>query len=449
MDQLQQLHGELDVPQPARAELDLTVPVRLRDVLGDTTAHGLDRLHEPLALGGGPDERGDGVLVALPQLAVPRHAAGLEQRLELPGLRPALVVAHVRVQGAHQGSVLALGAQVRVHLPQGRFGARGHHGVGEHVGQLRGDLGGRALVRDLPGLRRAGLHDVHDVHVRDVVQLARAALAHADHGQAHLLHQRLVPALVRLGPGDGERRLECRSREVGELAAHRRHVLHGVQGADVAHGHTREPAPVGGAQGLLSLRAREPCHGGVGLGVRPHGLQQRAPQRLGLLRARAVLRTDVQQVEVLRCPQQELPEGLRGTEQPVHGLGIRGIAVDALRDLRVLLDEPHDQLQRDVRRRRVAQSREQRGEVHGVELSEAQPAARVGDVREPDGDQVLRGDPLGPLPRGARRVAHQAPTGCPGWCAARTGRPPGGTGPSRVACSAGSTRRPAPRAAPP
>ena len=59
--QLQQLHGELDVAQPAAAELDLPLGLLGRDVLEDPAAHRLDVGHEAVALGGLPHHRGDGL----------------------------------------------------------------------------------------------------------------------------------------------------------------------------------------------------------------------------------------------------------------------------------------------------------------------------------------------------------------------------------------------------
>ena len=44
--ELQQLDGELDIPQAARAQLQLDVPLVRRDVLGDAFPHPLHRLHK-------------------------------------------------------------------------------------------------------------------------------------------------------------------------------------------------------------------------------------------------------------------------------------------------------------------------------------------------------------------------------------------------------------------
>ena len=81
--------------------------------------------------------------VLLAQLPVAGERPRLQQRLELPALRPPLVVRDVRVEAAHERAVLALGAQVRVDLPERRFeGELGDPLHGVH-GEPRGDLDGR------------------------------------------------------------------------------------------------------------------------------------------------------------------------------------------------------------------------------------------------------------------------------------------------------------------
>jgi NADPH-dependent curcumin reductase CurA len=47
VDQLQQLHGELNIAQSSGTEFDLTIPLNVWNILGDTFAHSLHRLHEP------------------------------------------------------------------------------------------------------------------------------------------------------------------------------------------------------------------------------------------------------------------------------------------------------------------------------------------------------------------------------------------------------------------
>ena len=115
--QLQQLHGEFDVPQPAGPELQLTLDLGDGDVLDHPAPHLLHVGDEVLALGGVPDEgreRGD---VLLAELEVAGHRPRLEQGLELPGLGPPLVVREVAAERPHERPVPALGPQVRVDGP--------------------------------------------------------------------------------------------------------------------------------------------------------------------------------------------------------------------------------------------------------------------------------------------------------------------------------------------
>ena len=63
--ELQQLHRELDVAQPAGAELELAVGLGGRDVLLDPAAHRLHVVDEVLAARGLPHHRLHGVAVRL------------------------------------------------------------------------------------------------------------------------------------------------------------------------------------------------------------------------------------------------------------------------------------------------------------------------------------------------------------------------------------------------
>ncbi len=178
MHELQQLHAELDVAQPAGPQLELAVGLAGGHVLLDPAAHRLDVLDEVLAAGGLPDERAQRVLVGPAQLDVPGRHPGLEQRLELPRLGPPLVVGPVARDGAHQRAVLALGPQRRVDRPQRALGGGRRAGAHEAGRQRRPDAN-RALL--VGSSRRLG--DEDDVDVADVVQLAAAGLAHADDGE--------------------------------------------------------------------------------------------------------------------------------------------------------------------------------------------------------------------------------------------------------------------------
>ncbi len=178
-----------------------------RDVLDHPAAHRLGVLDEPVPLDRAPHHRLDHRDVLPAELEVAGDGARLEQRLELPGARPALVVALVAGEGAGQRAGLALGPQCRVDRPDGALAgllrADPHEVAGELGGDLEGDVGVDAV--------RRLVHEDH-VDVGDVVELVAAALAHRDHGQPDLLRAFSDPL-----PGDGERGVEGAGGQVGEL----------------------------------------------------------------------------------------------------------------------------------------------------------------------------------------------------------------------------------------
>jgi len=180
--ELQQLHRELDVAQPAGAQLDLPGGLLRGDGLLDAPPHRLDVVDEPGARAGRPDQRCDQVDEGLAQRGVARYRACLEQRLELPAAGPPPVVALVAGEGAHQRPGPALGAQRgvdREHRGLGaRLGAASHHRLGQPGRRAHR----RGFVSGSVGLG-LGAGDEDDVDVADVVQLLAAALAHADHGE--------------------------------------------------------------------------------------------------------------------------------------------------------------------------------------------------------------------------------------------------------------------------
>ena len=116
--ELEQLHRELHVAQPARAELDVALRDVDRDVLEHPAAHRAHVGDEAVAFGGRPDHRRDRVDVRLAQREITGDRTGLEQRLELPGARPPPVVRLVAGHGTHERAVLAFRPQVRVHFPR-------------------------------------------------------------------------------------------------------------------------------------------------------------------------------------------------------------------------------------------------------------------------------------------------------------------------------------------
>ena len=195
VNKLQQLDGELDVPQPARAELELAPGLLGRQGLLDPAAHGLGVLDEVLAPRCLPDQWGERVRVRLAERHVARDRLGLEQRLELPGLRPALVVSPVAGQGTDQRAVAAFGAQVRVDGENAAL--RG--GPGADTDHARGQPAGGGQRRRLVAVPDR-FRDEDHVHIAGVVQLASAALAHGHHREPGM---GWTPGAARTAPRPG------------------------------------------------------------------------------------------------------------------------------------------------------------------------------------------------------------------------------------------------------
>ena len=103
--QLHELHGPLDVREPAVAELEVRLAVgAARQPLGlHPRLEGADLAHlavvEPAR---GPAHRRDEREEALAELGVTGHRRRPQQRLGLPHERPAVVVLAVRLERAHQ-----------------------------------------------------------------------------------------------------------------------------------------------------------------------------------------------------------------------------------------------------------------------------------------------------------------------------------------------------------
>src|SRR5665647_1611900 len=208
MDELQQLDTELDVPQTAWAELQLARGLGRWDVLFDPSAHRLDVLDEVLTTCRLPDERADGVQVFPAEPGIAGDGSGLEQSLELQRLGPPLVVGEVAGDGSDQRAVLALRPQRRVDGPERAFGRVRRTGPHQCRRKLGADDEGGRLIGNVTA-SRFGHED--DVDVRDVVELASPALAHADHRE---------PAEIYLGSnlraGDHEGSLERGRGQVGQ-----------------------------------------------------------------------------------------------------------------------------------------------------------------------------------------------------------------------------------------
>ena len=292
--QLQQLYGELDVAQAAGAELDLPLGVRGGDVLDHPAAHRLHLGDEAVALRGRPHHRRDAGAELLAQGEVAGDRTGLEQRLELPGLRPLRVVALVAGQRADQRTGLALGPQRGVDRPDRALPGVVRADPHQVRGELRRGAQGRRLVVPLGGLG----HEDH-VDVADVVELVAAALAHRDHAEPRAVGGRPDP-----GPGDGQRRVQGAGGEVGQLGGH---VVDADAVREVAGGQPEQQPAVGDPQrvdadGVLAGRHRR---GGQRVGT--HRPQQLGPhrERRG---TRGAQRRVGEVVPVLGVPQQVVAE---------------------------------------------------------------------------------------------------------------------------------------------
>ncbi|CAM5693735.1 hypothetical protein SGRIM128S_00467 [Streptomyces griseomycini] len=383
--QLQQLHGELDVPQAAGAELELAVDLGDGDVRHDPAAHLLHVGDEVLPLGGLPHQRLQRGDVLLAEREVAGHRAGLEQRLELPGLGPALVVGEVGGEGAHERPVAALRPQVGVHGPDGALDG----GLGADPHQVRGEPGRGAQRLVLVGPVR-GLGHEDDVDVGHVVELVSPALAHRDHREPA---QRGV--LGRGGPGEGEGGAQGGGGEVGELGG----GLGDLGGAaHVPGGDGQQTAPVGDAE-----RDRV-----VGAGQTAFELLDARVQVAGLVGDEGL--------PVARVPDEVLGEGGGGAEHAEQPVPQRLGGDDRVQQLlagggpRLRLQQPREPEQREVGVGGGAEGLQQYGVgAHGRQLGAVQQPLGGGGVGEAVPQQS--GEGTAPAPR---RRRHPRPPSCLG-----------------------------------
>ena len=195
----------------------------------------------------------------------------------------------MRLQGAHQRPVLALGTQRRVQRPQGRLPPAGRGGAGQPDGELGAQAHQVVLVDGPngsggpPGGGRvarggSGAHDVDDVDVGDVVELARTSLAHGDDGEGHG-----IGTGPETGAGDGQTRLQGGVGEPGHALDDHGDVGERVGAGQVVGGDGQEPVAVGhahGGRGRLDARAAVPAVVGAEDGcdrLRQDGAHRRLP----------------------------------------------------------------------------------------------------------------------------------------------------------------------------
>ena len=172
-------------------------------------AHRLDVADEPVALGGRHTIGAIMATYSRPRSQVAGDRPGLEQGLELPGLRPALVVAAVAGEGADQRARPC---------PRAAGWRRPARSCPRRCGPSRPAssstrAGWRPAWPPCSSTRPSDrLGDEDDVDVADVVELVAAALAHRDHRQPAA-----GAASPDLGPGDGQRGVEGAGGQVGQL----------------------------------------------------------------------------------------------------------------------------------------------------------------------------------------------------------------------------------------
>ena len=124
MNELEELDSELDVAKSSPAKFQIPIDLAPGDVLLDTSAHRPGVLNESGAPRRTPHVLSGGGVESIPEFQVPCGAASLEEGLELPGLRPLVPIALIGFEGAHEGTVAPLRAQIRVNGPQGLFCSR-------------------------------------------------------------------------------------------------------------------------------------------------------------------------------------------------------------------------------------------------------------------------------------------------------------------------------------
>ena len=119
--------------------------------------------------------------------------------------------------------------------------------------------------------------------------------------------------------------------------------------AEVLDGQLRHTTAVGTPQGRVGWQPGHAGHRALGIGLGFHGPQQTGPKLFvgGLNRLRTD--PDIEDVQMLRLPHEELPQSLGGTQDPVQGLAGVLISRGQLPQARVLLDQPDQGLESGVR----------------------------------------------------------------------------------------------------
>ena len=225
-------------------------------------------------------------------------------------------------------------------------------------------------------------YHVHHVNVRDVVQLAGAALTHADNRQVQGVYglaaargrQAGAQSLRDLGARDGERTLQRGGGQIGKVTTDGGHHFDRVFAAHIEQGDARQGGAVGDAQGHVAVLAGLLCGSArtFRVGVRAEGGEdiaavwgvqrsdggQKFPVGFRQNRRRVLganqrtlggvhLRVE-ERVNELGAAVEEIANRLGCTEQAVHAEFFL-TAVGALCDRRMLLNQAHEGGQGDIR----------------------------------------------------------------------------------------------------
>ena len=184
VNELEQLHGELDVPDASSAQLYLPLGQAVAGyrLLGPGF-HAPQGAQVVGAQRAAPNPAGRLEGEGLAQLRVAGDRPSLEQGLKFPRLRPPVPVRLVRGQATHEHAGAPFGAQVEVRPP--RLAGQGQQGVG--------------VART----------DQHDVDVTAVIELPGAELAHGHDRDpltgTGLVHGRFEHTVGQFGQGAADR----------------------------------------------------------------------------------------------------------------------------------------------------------------------------------------------------------------------------------------------------
>ncbi len=164
VDQLEQLHRELDIANSPWGAFDVVV-------VGFLLGSLLEFAQLPDGLGAQlPDEVVDHLPKAIAEVGIAGGGAGLQQSLELPRLTPALVVSPIAGKRSHQRPGDALGSQTDVDSKSESL----RRWRRELVDEARGEPDCRAQIPV------GGLGDEHEVDVGGIVELLRPPFAEGD-----------------------------------------------------------------------------------------------------------------------------------------------------------------------------------------------------------------------------------------------------------------------------